>query len=504
MTLDAWSQAFGLVLQPAPLLAILLGAIIGLTFGLVPGLGGGVALSVVLGFVVFLDPVTALALMVSIYATDQYGGAVTGILINIPGTGGATATAVEGYQLTKQGKAGEAIAAGRSAAFIGSIFGAVVLLLLAPLIARWALQFGPAEYFALAIFGVTVVASLARGDLLKSLASGLIGFSLATIGYGSTTSFPRFAFESVNLRTGLNIVWVIVGLFAITQAFVLASGHDEAPRQVGKLKVPWMAAWPVLWRNRRYVAAGSITGTIIGIIPGAGATIAAWLAYGQAQRMSPRPEKFGHGAIEGVIAPEAANDAVAGGTLIPTMTLGIPGSAGSAVILGGLILVGLNPGPRMFVNQAPQAIAVMLAFLIANIMFLGLVVVLMRYFIRVLSIPPLAWPPLIVAMGLFGAFAIEQRAFGMLPTMAIGLLGYAMTRFGYPLAPSLLAFVLGPILEGNYDRLVRVSGGDLLRFIIGRPIASVLLVLAILSLFWDLWQRRRVRAMPGRSPSMTS
>lgn len=492
MTGAEWGAAFELLFAPGPLIAVVLGAIIGLTFGLIPGLGGGVALSVVLGFVVFLDPITALALMVSIYATDQYGGAVTGILLNIPGTGGATATAVEGYQLTKQGRAGEAIAVGRSAAFIGSIFGAVVLLLLAPLVARWALEFGPAEYFALALFGVTVVAALARGDLLKSLASGLIGFTLATIGYGSTTSFPRFAFDSINLRSGLNIVWVIVGLFAIAQAFTLATGRDEAPRQIGKLTVPWGGAWPILWRNKRYVVSGSVTGTIIGIIPGAGATIAAWLAYGQAQRMSPHPERFGHGAIEGVIAPEAANDSVAGGTLIPTMTLGIPGSAGSAVILGGLILVGLNPGPRLFENQAPEAIAVMLAFLLANIVFLGIVVVMMRYFIRVLAIPSAAWPPLIVATGLFGAFAIEQRAFGMVATMAVGLLGYALSRFGYPLAPALLAFVLGPILENNYDRLVRVSGGDLLSFILGRPIAVVLLALAIGSLFFDVLQRRKI------------
>lgn len=492
MSLSILGEGLQLVLQPGPMLAILLGCIIGLVMGVIPGLGGGVALSVILGFVVFLDPVTAIALMVSIYATDQFGGSVTGILLNIPGTGGATATAVEGHELAKQGRAGEAIAIGRSAAFVGSIVGAVVLLLLAPFVARWALQFGPAEYVALALFGVTVIASLAQGDLLKSMVSGLVGFAIATIGYSSAAAYPRFTFGSLNLNNGLNIVWVIVGLFAITQAFALASGSGTIGRYTGKVKVPWGAAWPQLWKLKRFVAAGSGTGLIIGMIPGAGATIAAWLAYGQAQRLSPNPERFGHGAIEGVVAPEAANDSVAGGTLIPTMTLGIPGSADSAIILSGLILVGMRPGPRLFTDQAPRAVAVMLAFLIANLVFLGIVVLVMRYLIRILAVPTGAWPPLIVALGAFGAYAIEQRFFGVYATLAVGALGYLMLRNGYPLAPALLAFVLGPILEANLTRLRSVTNGDMLSYVVGRPIAMVFLVLAVLSLGLNALQRRKV------------
>lgn len=497
MNMINFTDALGLLLQPGPLLAIPIGCIIGLTFGVIPGLSGGTALAITLSLVLFMDPVTAIVLMVSIYSADTWGGSITAILLNIPGTGGSTATAVEGYQLTKQGRAGEAVAIGRSAAFVGGMFGSIVLLLFAPVVARWAVRFGPAEYLALAIFGVTVVAALSDKSLTKALIAGWLGFLLAAVGQDPTTGFARYAFGNAQLFSGFNLVWVVVGFFAISQALRLASGQDVARRYRGKLEVPWKAAWPVLWVHRRLVMLASVIGTIIGMIPGPGATVAAWIGYNVSQRTSKHPEQFGKGAVEGIIGPEAANDSVDGGSLVPTMTLGIPGSASAAIILGGMALAGMRPGPRMFTEQAPQAISVMLAFMLANLFFLAFAVMTMQYMLKILTIPPQIWPTVIVVLGMFGAFVIEQRIFGSYIALALGILAYIMGRLGFPLAPALLGFILGPILEDNYVRLSLISAGDPLGYILGRPVAVVLLMIAIGSVALDIYQRRRLKQRLG-------
>ncbi len=493
MSWSDYAQAFGLLLQPGPLLAIPIGATIGLVFGVIPGLSASTALAIVLPLVLFMDPMTAIALMVAIYAANSWGGAVTAILLNIPGTGGSTATAVEGYQLTKQGRAGEAIAAGRAAAFVGGLFGATVLLLFAPVVARWAVTFGPAEFLALALFGVTIVAAISEKSLIKALISGWVGFLLAAIGQDPAIGFPRFSFGSPQLFSGLNLVWVVVGMFAVSQAFQLVSGRDEMRQYTGDTKVPWSAAWPTIWKHRRIVGTTATTGTLIGMIPGAGATIAAWIGYNQAQRLSKHPERFGHGAIEGVIGPETANDAVDGGSLIPTMTLGIPGSASAAIILGGLVLAGMRPGPQLFNEQAPEAVSVMLLFMASNLFMLVLAVVAMRYIVKVLRFPPAAWPPAIIVLGTFGAYAIQNRMFGAYAALAIGLLAFGMLLRGFALPPALLGFILGPILEDNYVRLMIVSRNDPVDYILGRPIAMVLLAIAVGAIGLDAYQRRTLK-----------
>lgn len=493
MSLSDYSQAFALILQPGPLLAVPIGATIGMLFGAIPGLSSSTALAIALALVLFMDPMTAIALMVSIYAANSWGGAITAILLNIPGTGGSTATAVEGYALTKQGRAGEALAVGRSSGFIGGLVGASTLLFFAPVVAIWAVRFGPAEFLALALFGVTIVAAISEKSLIKALISGWLGFLLATIGQDPIAGFPRFSFGAAQLYDGLNLVWVVVGMFAISQAFQLVAGRDEMLQYEGKMKVPWRAAWPIVWKHRRIVGVAGATGTVIGMIPGAGATIAAWIGYNQAQRLSKEPDKFGHGAIEGVIGPETANDAVDGGSLIPTMTLGIPGSASSAIILGGLVLAGMRPGPRLFSEQAPQAVSVMLLFMLANLFMFALAIVSMRYVLKVLLIPPKAWPPVIIALGTFGAYVIETRMFGSHVALVVGLMSFILLLRGFPLPPALLGFILGPILEDNYSRLLIVSGRDPVGFILGRPVAMLLLVIAIGALGMDVYQRRTMR-----------
>ncbi len=478
-----------LILQPGPLIAIAIGAFVGLLFGVIPGLSGATALAIALSLVLFMDPMTAIALMIAVYAANTWGGSVTAILLNIPGTGGSTATAVDGYPLTKSGRAGEAIAAGRSAAFVGGLFGATVLLFFAPVVARWATRFGIAEFLALAIFGVTVVAAVSEKSLLKGLTSGWIGFLVATIGQDPTVGYARFTFGRIELLGGLHLIWVIVGMFAISQALQLASGRDSYVRYEGKVKVPWAGAWPVLWKNRGLVATTSSIGTFIGMIPGAGATIAAWLGYNQAKRMSKTPERFGSGAIEGVIGPEAANDAVDGGSLIPTMTLAIPGSGSAAIILGGLVLAGMRPGPRLFRDQAPEAVAVMLAFVLANLAMFVVAVVSMRWMIRVLSIEPKVWPPAIMVLGVFGAFVIEQRIFGSYVAIVVGIAAYLLVARGFPLPPALLGFILAPILERNFIRLETASRGDPLGYMLGKPVAMAILLLAVAAMVMDVRQR---------------
>lgn len=489
MDASYWSDVLTTLLDPLTIMMLPLGVLVGIIFGVIPGLSGGVAMSMVLPLVVLIDPpMAAISLMMGIYSADQFGGALTGILLGIPGTGGATASTIEGHQIAKQGKPGLAIAIARSAAIVGGVFGALIAIAFSPSIAAVALQFGPAEYFALALFGITIVASVSKAPLTNALITAFIGFLIATIGQDTVTGAPRFTGGNVHLLSGVNIVWVIVGMFAIAQAFVLASGRQAIPQFKGKLHVPWRQGWGVAWKDRKFVAIGSGIGTFIGFIPGAGATMAAWMSYNEAQRFSKNKDKFGKGNSEGLVAPEAATDAVSGGTLIPTMTLGIPGSAQGAIILGGLTLAGLQPGPTLFDNQPGIAMGVLVLYLAASIILFILATISIRFVLVVLRLDSRAWPPIIVALGMFGAYMVERRSFGMYAALALAIIAFLLQRIDFPLPPLLLGFILGPLLESNFVRVMRVAGSsptDIGGHLLSSPIAVTFLILALASAGWE-------------------
>lgn len=489
MNASYFSEILSTLTDPLTIILLPVGVLVGIVFGVIPGLSGGVAMSMALPLVVLIDPPMAgISLMIGIYSADQFGGALTGILLGIPGTGGATASTIEGHQIAKQGKPGLAIAVARSAAIIGGVFGALVAIGFSPSIASIALQFGPAEYFALALFGVTIVASVSSSPLTNALISAFVGFLIATIGQDVVTGAQRFTGGSVHLLSGINIVWVIVGMFAIAQAFVLASGRQSIPQFKGKLHVPWGQGWGITWKDRKFVALGTGIGTFIGFIPGAGATMAAWMSYNEARRFSKNQEKFGKGNTEGLVAPEAATDAVSGGTLIPTMTLGIPGSAQGAIILGGLTLAGLQPGPTLFESQPGIAMGVLVLYLVASIVLFILATISIRFVLVVLRLDSRAWPPIIVALGLFGSFMVERRLFGLYAALALALVAYLLQRIDFPLPPLLLGFILGPLLESNFVRVMRVAGSnptDISAHLMNSPIAMIFLSLAIVSAGWE-------------------
>ena len=488
-----------LLLTPAVLIAIPLGCLVGILLGAVPGMTGSSMLAMFLPIVIFIDPMPALAFMLAMFVTDNWGGAFSGIVMNIPTTGSSTATALDGYALTKQGRAGEALAIGRSAAFVGGIFGSMVLLSVAPTVAHLAVKFGPAEYLALAVFGVTMVSAVSSAPVLMALMSAWVGFLLACVGQDIFTGFARFTFGMHDLWTGIDLVWVILGLFAIVQGYELLMGRDERRQYKGKIDVPWRSAWPVLWKRRRVVATSALIGTGVGVAPGAGGTVAAWIAYDTARRVSKDPTPFGTGNIDGVIAPETAGDGAEGGDLVPTMALGIPGGGSTAVLLAGFTLAGLRPGPQLFQTQAPQAVSIMLMFVLANILFLFIAVFAMRFLVLILKVDPRIWPPMIMVVAIFGAFSVEQTLFGSYVMLVIGIAMFCLRLLGFPQAPMLLGFILGPIVDSNWTRIGELSQGDALSFIVDRPVAVVIFGLAALAVAFDvrrqLRDRRTVKAV---------
>lgn len=495
---NLWEGA-QLLFTPGVLIAIPLGCFVGILLGAVPGMTGSSLLAIFLPIVIFIDPMPALAFMLAMFVTDNWGGAFSGIVMNIPTTGSSTATAIDGYALTKQGRAGEALAIGRSAAFAGGIFGAIVLMFLAPTVAHLAVKFGPAEYLALAVFGVTMVSAVSSAPVLMALMSAWVGFLLASVGQDIFTGYARFTFGMRDLWQGVDLIWVILGLFAIVQGYELLVGRDERRQYKGKIDVPWRSAWPVLWKRRRVVATSALIGTGVGVAPGAGGTVAAWIAYNAARRVSKDPTPFGKGNIDGVIAPETAGDGAEGGDLVPTMALGIPGGGSTAVLLAGFTLAGLRPGPQLFQTQAPEAVSIMLMFVLANILFLFIAVFAMRVLVLILKVDPRIWPPMIMVVAIFGAFTVYQTMFGSYVMLVIGIAMFGLKLLGFPQAPMLLGFILGPIVDSNWTRIGELSHGDPIPFILDRPVAILIFVLAAVAVALDvrrqLQDRREAKAV---------
>ncbi len=468
------------LMSPPVLLAIFFGSVIGMIAGIIPGLTDSIAIAVILPLLVFMPPVSGVVMMGTIYAAGTYAGAISAILIGIPGTATAVVTRLEGYPMAQQGRAGEALAGATLGSLIGGVFGALVLLFLAPVVARWSLLFGPAEYFGLALFGLTIIAALAKKSIVKGLIAGWIGLLLGTVGLDPVVGFARFTWKSPYLLTGIEFPWVIIGFFALTQSYFLAGGTEVFQQYTAEMvKIPWRATWKKIMNFKPLLFVLCVIGVIVGIIPAAGATVGGWLGYTQARRMSKHPEQFGNGSLEGILGSEVTNNAVAGGALIPTLTFGIPGSGSAAIILAGMIMMGLRPGHRLFVEQGELVLTVMLGFLAGNFFFAVLAIFAMKYFLKVLSLPPMIWPPLIIVIGLFATYVIQGNMFGAWMAIGLSVVGYLMERTDFPLAPTILGFILGPMAEANMNRMLLVAKGDLFGFLLTRPIFIGLMVITL-------------------------
>lgn len=465
--------------SPLNLAVILAGSVLGVFAGAAPGLSSTVGLALVLPLTFALDPAPALLMMISIYMAAEYGGSITAIAIGVPGSSPALATTFDGYALTRRGEAGRAFGISLFASMSGGILGTLLLMALLGPLSRAALAFGPAEYFGLGVFGLAVVANLVGRDPLRGVVSALLGLLFFVVGLDVLTGAPRLTFGAGALLDGFGLVPMLIGFFAIGEALGALAGGRAGSSGKARLDgaLPRFRELLRLWPS---VLRGSAIGGFIGVVPGAGATIASLVAWNEERRVSKTPERFGQGAPAGIAAPEAANNACVGAAMIPLLALGVPGSASSAVLLGGLTVQGVTPGPLLLAERASLVYALYAGFLAAVAFMLVVGRLGIPLWVRVVRLRPSILMPLVVGISLTGAFALRGNLADAWFALFFGVVGFVMLRRGYPLAPAVLGLILGPMVETNYRRALTLSSGSHTVFV-ESPIALALIAFAVLS-----------------------
>ena len=468
------------------LVAAFAGVLWGTLGGALPGISPSIAMALLLPFTVGMAPATAIVLLASVYVGAEYGGSIPAILIRTPGTNSASATVLDGYEMARQGKAGEALGISLISGFYGGLFGLAVLVLATESLARIALAFTPAAYFSLGILGLSVIAGLSGGSLLRGLIAACIGLMLAFVGSDPVSGVPRFTFESAELLGGVKPILIMVGLFAVTEMLVQIGEPEwvKAVKSEARLKLP---NWAMSKRLAKPQAIGAVIGTVEGVTPGAGGTIAAFMAYSEAKRWSKHPEEFGKGSPEGVAAPEAANNVVTATALVPLLSLGIPGSNSAAILLGGFLIHGLQPGPMLF-QKAPDIVWSLYGGLFfANVAMLLIGLVILAPCIWLVNRPKPYLMAFILALVMTGVYAMHQSIFEIGMVLVIGVLGYGMRLLKIPVLPLVLGLVLGSLVESNYRRSLLISSGEHSIFVTD-PVSLVLLLLAAALTLYTGWK----------------
>ncbi|MEO1090751.1 MAG: tripartite tricarboxylate transporter permease [Pseudomonadota bacterium] len=488
---EAVAGAFGLVLQFDVLAVILMAAFYGAFVGAIPGLTATMSVALLVPLTFFMEPVPAIAAIVTTTATAIFAGDIPGALLRIPGTPASAAYAAEAYAMTKKGEAQLALTTSLVTAVIGGLIGTFVLMAIAPELARFAVQFSAVEYFWIACIGLTCAVLIAGSTVVKSFTSLLIGLFIATIGIDITVGYPRFTFGSVELLDGVSFIPAMIGMFAVAEIL------RNVARGVGGERLPdnplgsgLEGFGAMLGRYRWNIARGSGLGAVVGSLPGAGADIAAWIAYTIAQRFSKTPERFGKGHPEGIAEAGAANNAAVAGAWTPALCFGIPGDTVTAIAIGILYLKGLQPGPLVFTQQPDLVYAVFVSFLVANLMLLPIGLLAIRTSSYVLRVPQNMLMPIILLFCMVGSFAMTNAVFAIWIMLALGVLAFFMEENGIPVAPAILGIVLGPMIEDNFMRSYMRYQGDLSGFF-DRPIAAVLG--AVTLLIWTALIVRYVR-----------
>ncbi len=464
----------------------------GIIVGALPGLTGTMCIALLLPLTYGLNSITGMLLLLGVYCGGIYGGSITAILINTPGTPASAATAIDGYAMAKKGKAGRALQIALSASLIGGLFSTFVLIFAAPAIASFALKFGPVEYFSLAVFGLTIIASIGGKSLTKGLLMGFVGLWVSTIGLDPVDGVDRFTFDVTQLLGGIDIIPALIGLFAITEIMNKAKNVNQPIAAAVKFDQKETYKFIELFKNKLLLLKSSILGVFIGAIPGTGAAIASFLGYNEAKRSSKTPEQFGQGSEEGLIACEAANNAVTGATLIPLLTLGIPGDTNTAILLGALTMQGIIPGPQLFVQQKEWVYSIMFGLIIVNIFMYFQGKFFIKSFVNVTKVPTKIMVPVLIVLCIIGAYAVNNTFFDALLMILFGIFGYFMMQLGFPLTPMVIAIVLGPLAESNFRRAMIISQGDWMIFF-SKPISCVFIVLAILMLFLPTLRNIKIR-----------
>lgn len=475
---------FSVALQPINLFYCFIGVFIGTLVGVLPGIGPVGAMSLLLPITFKTAPESAIIMLAGIYYGTMYGGSTTSILVNIPGEAASVVTCLDGYQMARQGRAGPALGIAAFGSFIAGTFAIFGLILMASPLSRLALRFGPSEYFSLMFLGMTILIYLAHGSMLKALLMAILGIVLGLIGMDSINASPRLTFGRMELMDGIGLVPIVMGLFGISE--VLLNIEKEIRRETFETKIKGLLPTIKDWSESKWaLVRGSIIGFFLGILPGGGGVIASFVTYAVEKKISKHPERFGKGAIEGVAAPEAANNAAAGGAFIPLMTLGIPTNAVIALLFGAFLIHGIQPGPLMMSQNPGVFWGVVTSMYVGNIMLLILNLPLIGLWVQVLKVPYKILFPIILLLCLIGAYSISNTVFDIYIMIAFGVVGYLMKKFEYEGAPLILAFILGPLFENNLRKSLIMSQGNFSIFFL-KPISAVLLILALFILISPL------------------
>ncbi|WP_050405680.1 tripartite tricarboxylate transporter permease [Bradyrhizobium embrapense] len=476
-TLVNVAHGLGVALLPVNLLYCFIGVFIGTLVGVLPGIGPISAMSLLLPVTLSGTPESGIIMMAGIYYGSMYGGSTTSILVNIPGEAASVVTCIDGHQMAKQGRAGPALGISAFGSFIAGTFSLVALMLVAPSLASVAIAFGPAEYFGLMVLGLVVLTFLTQGSMAKALLMACIGVVLGLVGLDSITAQPRLTFGRIELIDGIGLVPVVMGLFGVAE--VLLNTEQAIKRDIIKTKITQLLPSKEDWKaSGGPVARGTVLGFFLGILPGGGAVVASFASYALEKRLSKHPERFGHGAIEGVAGPESANNSAAGGAFIPLMTLGIPPNVVMALLLGAFVIHGLQPGPLMISQNPTLFWGIVASMYIGNLMLLVLNLPMIGMWVQLLRLPYNVLFPLIILFTIIGVYCSSNNVFDVHVMIAFGVIGYFMRKLGYEPAPLVLAFVLGPMLENNLRKSLILSQGDLMTFV-ERPISAICLAFAL-------------------------
>src|SRR5699024_912142 len=483
-------QGFQIAFSLEGIMFVLIGVAAGTLIGMLPGLGPITAIAIMIPMIYGMDPTLAMVLMAGIYYGAVFGGSTASILLNAPGISGTVATAFDGYPMAQQGKAGQALAIAAISSFTGGTVSVVFLMLFAPTLASVAISFGPVGYFALMFMGLTAISSLSEGSAIKALISGVLGLMAVTIGIDAQTGTPRFTFGNANLLEGIDFLVVALGLFAIAEvAFLVKNRNDDSLSKTQNI-------WSLKLTKKDFkemrgpLLRHSPLGFIMGVLPGAGATVASFISYITEKRFAKKPDEFGKGAIKGLVAPETSNNAATSGAFVPLLSLGIPGSGTTAVMLGALLVLGINPGPLLFQDHPDVFWGVVASMYIGNLFLLVLNLPLIPYIAKILKIPRPLLISLVVMFCIIGVYSISFNVFDLYLLLIFGVIGYLFRVYSFPAPPFILAFVLGGMMEQSLRQALTISNGNFMIFL-ESPIAIGLFAVSILSFAFPFFRNRK-------------
>ncbi|MBU5266843.1 tripartite tricarboxylate transporter permease [Virgibacillus proomii] len=488
-TVQGILQGFQVAFSLDGIFFVFIGVTIGTLIGMLPGLGPITAIAIMIPMIYGMDPTIAMVLMAGVYYGAIFGGSTSSILLNAPGVSGTVATSFDGYPMAQQGKAGKALAIAAIASFTGGTISIILLMLFAPTLAQVAVSFGPVEYFALMFMGLVAISSLSDGSAIKALISGVLGLMAVTIGIDAQTGTPRFTFGNSNLLEGIDFLVVALGLFALAEvAFLIKNRNNDSltkTQHIGSLRLTKQDFKEMRGPLLRH----SPLGFIMGVLPGAGATIASFISYIVEKRFSKRPEEFGKGSIKGLAAPETSNNAATSGAFVPLLSLGIPGSGTTAIMLGALLVLGINPGPLLFQDHPEVFWGVVASMYIGNIFLLILNLPLIPYIAKILKIPRPLLISLIIMFCMIGVYSISFNVFDLYLLLAFGLIGYLFRLYAFPAPPFILAFILGGMMEQSLRQALTISNGDYM-ILLESPIAIGLFIISLLTFVFPFIRSR--------------